>query len=268
MKKLKNLKLWLKELPKNRWLMLFIIFVATSLIAVFAADVVVKQGDLIVDTNVLYINSTSNRVGIGTSSPTMPLSFGGTVGGIAMSSSDGGDNGILQIGGGGNVGTNRGGYINLIGNEYASLPGAIQFFSGTGSGSGSDIEFYTDQGGGSVVKLIIKKSGEVGIGTLNPTHKLNVVGNVNVTGTIYYGSLVAQSPHMFEPDDHVGYTRSCWYDSAGYWDLVWYEEGVMKVEKNSVDCTNKYDRIVQVRTARNNCEAQGLVLSEEDLSCV
>jgi len=38
-------------------------------------------------------------------------------------------------------------------------------------------------------------SGNVSIGTNKGTHNLNVVGSVNVTGTLIYGALLAQSPH-------------------------------------------------------------------------
>lgn len=45
--------------------------------------------------------------------------------------------------------------------------------------------------------MIIKKGGRVGIGTNNPTNKLEVIGDVYVSGTIYYGALEANSPHAF-----------------------------------------------------------------------
>jgi hypothetical protein len=71
---------------------------------------------------------------------------------------------------------------------------------------------------------------------------------------------------MLEPDG-IGYTRSCWYDVKGYWNLVWFDDGVMQIEKNSVECTQKYDKIQNRRTAEGICLNQGLLFNEKDLSC-
>ena len=70
---------------------------------------------------------------------------------------------------------------------------------------------------------------------------------------------------MLEADDS-GYTRSCWYDARGFWNLVWFENGVMRIEKN-LECTNKYDTIQRVRIARTVCLERGLQFNERDLSC-
>ena len=59
--------------------------------------------------------------------------------------------------------------------------------SATGSYDG-DWEFRTGLGSAIpnvTTKLIIKAGGNVGIGTTAPTHELNVVGDINATGSIY-----------------------------------------------------------------------------------
>ena len=43
-------------------------------------------GDLTVDTNTLYVNSTNNRVGIGTTSPSQALTIGGDANSVLISS--------------------------------------------------------------------------------------------------------------------------------------------------------------------------------------
>jgi hypothetical protein len=49
--------------------------------------------------------------------------------------------------------------------------------------------------------LAVDGSGNVGIGTAKPNQRLMVSGNVNVTGTIYYGALQANSPVLERTSD-------------------------------------------------------------------
>ncbi|NQV09121.1 hypothetical protein HQ529_04680 [Candidatus Woesearchaeota archaeon] len=53
----------------------FILF----LVLIAAGDIIVKEGDFTIDTDVLFVNSTSNRVGIGTAIPTALLDVGGGI---------------------------------------------------------------------------------------------------------------------------------------------------------------------------------------------
>ena len=54
-----------------------------------------------------------------------------------------------------------------------------------------NIYFRTDDGS---TRMTIETGGDVGIGTTSPSQKLMVSGNANVTGTLYYGALQANSP--------------------------------------------------------------------------
>ncbi len=78
-------------------------------------------------------------------------------------------------------------------------------------------------------------TGGFGIGTVAPgTNKLKVVGNANVTGTVYYGALQANSPHAFLGDGEVNYTRICVQATDG--------TVLMQVfEKNNI--TGKYETL-------------------------
>ena len=109
----------------------------------------------------LYVDSTNNRVGIGTSSPSEALEVHGTTP-------------ILQI-------NDRGLYqaqFGLIGNDLEIR------------GSSGNVEFYTGSadGASSTERLRIDSSGNVGIGTVSPTCELEVTngssrGKIRLSGT-------------------------------------------------------------------------------------
>lgn len=76
-----------------------------------SADSLTVTGDLTVDTNTLYVDSTNNRVGVGTASPTTPLEVSGS-GTIARLTGTG-TNVYLRLG---NT-TDTGGYIAYDGTD-------------------------------------------------------------------------------------------------------------------------------------------------------
>lgn len=151
-----------------------------------------------VDTNVLYVNTSSNRVGIVTASPRTSLDINGplsVMGGTFTSGDSGADSisgaGIVLrrgkkllsgIPGNGNedfhlrnlIGHDSGNNIN-IGQTGTSLIGNISLSTGT---SGNVI-FNTI---GSE-NLRIASNGRVGIGTTSPTAKLNVRGDLHIRHT-------------------------------------------------------------------------------------
>jgi hypothetical protein len=92
---------------------------------------------------------------------------GSAVQSLAMDTADAADNGVLQIGGGGEVGSARGAYMNICGNEYASAPGDLQLLAG--NVSTGDIIFYT---GNTVERL-----------------KIEYAGNILVNGAVSNGNL-------------------------------------------------------------------------------
>jgi len=80
--------------------------------AITSADLdtnIAIDGDLTVDTDTLYVDSTNNRVGIGTSSPTKQLEVSGTDARIYLSGND------TDI----SMDNNGNGHLKLDGNGYA-----------------------------------------------------------------------------------------------------------------------------------------------------
>ena len=135
-----------------------------------------RAGDYLEESAVLTIsqsaNNTGGKVGIGTTNPSTALSFGGTNDVISVATDDGSDNGRISIVGGGALSINRGSYLVLHGNEFASDAGAV--WLSAGNVTDSYIDF---RAGGS--KMRINRNGNVGIGTTQPDEKLTVKGKIH-----------------------------------------------------------------------------------------
>jgi len=129
-------------------------------------------GNLIVDTNTLYVDSADNRVGIGTTSPSTRLHvYESTALDHITIDGNAGDNRNLRFA------TEDSTRWNIYATSSAEV----------GSNAGSDLSFtrYSDAGGFlSAAMLIQRSSGNVGIGTSSPAEKLSVQGAIISTGGI------------------------------------------------------------------------------------
>jgi hypothetical protein len=133
-------------------------------------------GSLTVDTNTLHVNSTNNRVGIGTTNPFNPLDVVYT-----SSSTD------LTTGPGNSVSTG----IRILNNSstanaYSYLDlrtnNADARIVGINKGANlADFAILTDNGSGLVEGIRITSSQNVGIGTTTPGYKLEVNGSFAAT---------------------------------------------------------------------------------------
>jgi hypothetical protein len=124
----------------------------------------------------IFDNGTN--VGIGTPSPAYTLDVNGVISSddsiilrattsiIRTDTNDGSDNKRLTLSSAGAIGSPRGAYINMFGNENAGT-GKIQLLAG--NVSNGDIEFYT---GNVAERMRITSTGNVGIGTTSPAFKL------------------------------------------------------------------------------------------------
>jgi hypothetical protein len=157
-------------------------------------------------SNTLYINATSQRVGIGTTGPGYKLDISGSgAGGIPLmriNSSSGEASARFELGG-------------------------EQFHIG----KNSDGFFFWDSTGGSGVRLFIQDGGNVGIGTISPGEKLHVRGTALIKPASGNAILSMQSEESGYGilqlrykynDDGTGKHRIGFTDGAGNW-MMWSE---------------------------------------------
>jgi hypothetical protein len=131
-----------------------------------AGDVLLEGGDLIVDTDTLYVDSSNNRVGIGTDSPSELLHIHrGDSGGVANNAADevlvegSGDTGITISSPSTNIGT------LAFGDNDVTLRGAVRY-----DHSNDSMDFRVS----SNTRMTIDSSGRVGIGTDSPVARLEI----------------------------------------------------------------------------------------------
>lgn len=292
----KSLKLKFSELVNSKLVKVVLLFIAVSIVAVIAGDVIVKEGALNVEDNlnvsgVLYVDSVNNRVGIGTANPSEKLDIEGAgttrleisdktnnVTTHLKSSVDGGyvgtatnhplffiknnaveaklNAGWLYLYGGARIKADEGTDDVLVLNAKGTGDTRVNFDSGSGG--------FRVYNGSGAEKFRVQADGKTGIGTTSPTQKLHVEGSINVTGDIHYGgSLNSYSPIRFGKDGEMGYTAFCVLDAQGYQDLIYFDKGNMVIEKDSSYC-NKY---VEMDIARRVCENSDLAFNSETLSC-
>ena len=130
----------------------------------------VFSGNLTVDTNTLFVNAASNRVGIGTSSPSQPLQVvtsGATAAGISVTNTTGNANLFLST-------ANTGTSTFFFGDTDNFQSGLIQYSHTSDSLISRSAGVMTFQTGGANERMRITNSGNVGIGTTAPGTKLEI----------------------------------------------------------------------------------------------
>ena len=157
-------------------------------------------GNFTVDETTLFVDSVSNRVGIGTTNPVAPLEIQSLA--ASMRQTRYSDTGVQSAGltvqrsGGTTVGTdvivqdgwrianfNLRGYDGGTYRTAASIQAHIDGTPGVGDMPGRLTFFTTADGSSSATeRMRIDSSGRVGIGTSTPQNTLNVIGDGNFTG--------------------------------------------------------------------------------------
>jgi len=157
----------------KRGIMILCMIFAVLLISLYvsAGNIIVKNGELnvssdfFVDTNSLFVNSTSGNVGIGTTGPATPLEIN--------RASDGA-------------------ILKLTRQAVASWDFGIRNTPTVAGLQAGSLEILPQNGNtdfsiGSQIfpaALVVKNSGNVGIGTTAPTSKLHVIGKATFTGGV------------------------------------------------------------------------------------
>lgn len=152
------------------------------------ADSLTVTGDLTVDTNTLYVDSTNNAVGVGTASPNTYGKFVAfSSGGHFSVDTNGQVNSTQSI----DVGTAGG---RFTGSSGRGALGSIHIEQTTTGADGGYMGFRTSPSGSTTPseRMRIDSSGNVGIGTSSPATKLAVSGGyisqTDGTRTLYLGS--------------------------------------------------------------------------------
>ena len=218
MKREKGLKQKFLEVLNSKPAYAFFIFIILSLAMVIAGDVIVKEGTLDVDSNVLYVDSVNNKVGIGTKNPIAPLHVYGNITGtgyvttieadanqpaLQIVSSDGGASTYVLMTVNADNANDKLFGSSVTGDTYARFLMTLSGFEMGPGSSARDTNLYRaatnslktdDQLTASNLitsSLSVKSnlsgflyvnSTNVGIGTATPIMSLNVVGEVNITG--------------------------------------------------------------------------------------
>jgi hypothetical protein len=148
--------------------------------------------------NNLFVGPNS-RVGIGTATPDKSLQIVSTAAGYATMHIGGTGDETKDVfsGMGPNIDVGPGFNFGYSGSSFGRSSG---FFNvrpdASASAPNPSLRFMT----ANQQRMIITNSGNVGIGTTNPTERLHVVGNLRVSGQILYGAPEDEIPdYVFEP---------------------------------------------------------------------
>ena len=133
-------------------------------------------GDFAVDGNTLYVDVSTDRVGFGTSTPAAELDVDGD----------------LLVRGGEiffNTSTTAGDYL-----KYETAKGLTYFENGS--------EVWRLSSNNLSPSYLAMGGENVGIGTTTPSEKLDVVGNVTISGSLSKGSGSFKIDHPIKPETH------------------------------------------------------------------
>ncbi len=142
----------------------------------------VELDSLKVDTTTLVVDAQYNRVGIGITDPNKILEIRYNNNDLNVATGNG-----LSGGGQGaglliyNTNNTAGSYANI---DFRSKDADARIAYKYNSTNDGDFHFITDSTGATETKLVIKNAGNVGIGTTNPTTKLDVRGDIGIDAQV------------------------------------------------------------------------------------
>ena len=274
-----------KNLLKNNIVSVIVMVLLISVVGVFAGNVYVTDGDVDIDedlnvSSVLFVNSSSGNVGIGTDSPIDSLSIISSAlnFGVFKYSNDAASANLNYRKSRGTeaspVNVNDGDYLlNLrsygySGGDFNLVGGMRILIDGTGGGGsnpiGGAIIFQTknEDNSGVSERLRIDKDGNVGIGTTTPSYPLEVNGDVSgislytsadisATGYITRTSVYDKSQgnaldFIFDADDYINngeINHKKFYGYAGEFEVTDYSRAEIE-EQGCEDGEGICERII------------------------
>jgi hypothetical protein len=164
-------------------------------------------GDLEVDGNTLYVNSTTNRVGVGSTLPEYALDVRGDVrfDEVIYASNGRGNTGEVLTSQGPNPAVWAPAVNVTVGAANSTLitdtPSSSDIHYITFAANTSDIGFsYVDSSG----LVYLPSSNRLGIGSTQPGFSVDVNGNINFTGTLYKnGDVYVASRWSIDDNDNI-----------------------------------------------------------------
>lgn len=152
---------------------------ATTITSVGTLGSLAVTNDLTVDTNILKVDSTNNRVGIGTASPAARLHVEVNSAGVLLA-------GTTNLGLIGSLAESHGLRISGGIPDEVIVGGNIYLYGNTHATRAADVAI---QSNGNEILTVDGATLRVGIGVLSPTTALDVSGTV--TATSYTGALAS-----------------------------------------------------------------------------
>jgi hypothetical protein len=180
-------------------------------------------GDLTVDTDTFYVDSTNNRVGIGTTSPSAGL--------LTLSGVDGGNTAGI--------------YFN---NTTASTGKSYRL------NSGNTGEFMLYDITSSAYRIFVNTSGKVGIGTDSPASLLSLQGDAellrldgtaNTTRTIFFRNTTSSNPAQIHSDGSLKLRAE---DSGTHIEFHTANTERMRIAANNLHLNGGTDARIQLGT--------------------
>lgn len=165
------------------------------------------------DPNLLFVDASTDRIGIGTNTPDNPLEIAGALGGLGIHLDSSTGTAVLL---------DRGGTTNAMYTQFQTA-GVDDWRTGVSNQAGFNSDYSIIKGASNTdVKLIVKTDGNVGIGVTVPTEKLEIGGNLKISSGGFVelteigspSNPVANDARLFAKDVG-GLTKPFWRDSAG-----------------------------------------------------